>query len=405
MIFILVCAPSIMLAQIVSEGFETAIPDGGGTNLGDCSCLTVPDQFSDGTNDYYGRQNNSTISANATNDYSGFSGSWYFAGEDHDASDCNSPCSATLCFTMDNLSVPNPTQNRLYEVSLLIGGNNLNNSYDPGVDFLQISYSIDDQINWTPLLCFAPTAASAGGFDLTEDSDCVEPGDGINTLNGAMTTYVGTFGAISPMNDRIHLEVCASMSQGNEEWAVDDIVISDIGFLPVEWGVFTAKPGRSGVELQWETIQEENNAGFQIERSANGQRWQNIGWVPGHFSSEQANSYKFLDKKPLFGQSYYRLRQVDQDGAYTLSTIVRIDRNTVTSGLSVYPNPAHDLIQYSINGITDFHYIELVNTHGQVVFSSRQANGHVSVANLSPGVYWVIAKSQQKQWQTMIVKY
>ncbi|MEM6380588.1 MAG: hypothetical protein AAF705_20560 [Bacteroidota bacterium] len=129
--------------QIIAiESFETPIV--AGTGQGDCACLSVPDQFSDGNNDYYGRQSDGTISANGgLTDYAGEDGTWYLAGEDHDASDCNFPCTATLCTTMESLVVPNPTETRNYEVSFLAGANIANNAYDDE-DFLSIEYSTDD---------------------------------------------------------------------------------------------------------------------------------------------------------------------------------------------------------------------------------------------------------------------
>ncbi|MEL6865197.1 MAG: hypothetical protein AAFP19_12290, partial [Bacteroidota bacterium] len=210
---------------IATESFETAMIAGSGQ--GDCGCITLPDQFSDGFNDYYGRQSDGTIAANGGADYSNEDGGFYLAGEDHDAGGDCTVCTGTLCMTMDNLVVPNPTQDRTYQVSFLAGGNNANSDWEID-DFLRIEYSTDDQSTWNNLVCF--TYTTTGSLEtLTEDSDCVQPGDNINTLAPALTAYAGTFNAQNPTNNRIHVRVCANSNSGNEEWAVDLIEVQDMG--------------------------------------------------------------------------------------------------------------------------------------------------------------------------------
>ena len=70
LVFILLFNSFDISAQlIVTESFESIMV--AGTGQGDCGCVNLPDQFSDGGNDYYGRQTDATITANGTNDYMG----------------------------------------------------------------------------------------------------------------------------------------------------------------------------------------------------------------------------------------------------------------------------------------------------------------------------------------------
>ncbi|MEM6380587.1 MAG: hypothetical protein AAF705_20555, partial [Bacteroidota bacterium] len=77
-----------------------------------------------------------------------------------------------------------------------------------------------------------------------------------------MSPYSGTFLAINPTNDRIHVRVCAHSNSSNEEWAIDLIQVSDIGPLPVELVGFSGKMEENYVNLDWRTESELNNTSF-----------------------------------------------------------------------------------------------------------------------------------------------
>lgn len=101
--------------------------------------------------------------------------------------------------------------------------------------------------------------------------------------------------------------------------------------LPITLIGFTAKPEGPNVRLDWSTASERNNDFFTVERSADGVLFDPILTVPGAGYSDLPLSYTDLDRAPLMGVSYYRLRQTDYDGTSTLSPIVSVvmGRNTV----------------------------------------------------------------------------
>jgi hypothetical protein len=91
--------------------------------------------------------------------------------------------------------------------------------------------------------------------------------------------------------------------------------------LPVELIDFTARAEGTDVRLDWITGSERDNAHFTIERSADGLSFEPILTVPGAGNSTQMLSYTDLDRAPLSGMNYYRLRQTDTDGSSSLSPI------------------------------------------------------------------------------------
>ena len=59
------------------------------------------------------------------------------------------------------------------------------------------------------------------------------------------------------------------------------------GNIPVELTSFTASQYNNKVELNWITVSEKNNRGFEIERSLDGKQFSTIGFQSGngkHFS-------------------------------------------------------------------------------------------------------------------------
>jgi hypothetical protein len=76
--------------------------------------------------------------------------------------------------------------------------------------------------------------------------------------------------------------------------------------------------------LNWTTTMEENNKGFEIQRSSDKSSWTAIGFVAGAGNSQTRQDYQYLDKNLPAGTYYYRLRQIDLDGHAQFSKIVQV---------------------------------------------------------------------------------
>ncbi len=84
--------------------------------------------------------------------------------------------------------------------------------------------------------------------------------------------------------------------------------------LPVNLTSFTAKAQANAVQLNWQTASEQNNSHFEVLRSTDGTDFRVIGRRDGHGTTNQTNTYNFLDAKPLSGTNYYALKQYDLNG-------------------------------------------------------------------------------------------
>ena len=114
--------------------------------------------------------------------------------------------------------------------------------------------------------------------------------------------------------------------------------------LPVELTLFTGVENGDQIDLSWETATEVNNYGFNIERSSPSPRisWKTIGFVGGNGNSNSPKYYKYIDKNIQRSGIYnYRLKQIDNNGQFEFSRIVKINLNKpLRFKLNQnYPNP------------------------------------------------------------------
>ncbi|MGE5365164.1 MAG: T9SS type A sorting domain-containing protein [Bacteroidota bacterium] len=128
------------------------------------------------------------------------------------------------------------------------------------------------------------------------------------------------------------------------DWAYETTggSITTDGVLPVELTSFNAAIAGSSVSLKWNTATEINNHGFEIERkTAANAGWEKIGFVEGHGNSNSPLNYSYADAKAPKGSLSYRLKQIDNDGKYTYSSIVEVANNIVEKFelAQNYPNP------------------------------------------------------------------
>ena len=110
--------------------------------------------------------------------------------------------------------------------------------------------------------------------------------------------------------------------------------------LPVELIIFTASvTARQGVALHWVTASEVNSQHFVIERSADGTTFSALRTVAAAGTTQIRTTYDQTDEHPLFGTSYYRLRQVDRNGTTAFSPVQLIRLGSANGeGLAVYPS-------------------------------------------------------------------
>ena len=117
--------------------------------------------------------------------------------------------------------------------------------------------------------------------------------------------------------------------------------------FPVTLTDFTATPTGDAVHLDWATASETDNYAFHLERSADAVAFQRLASQP---ATGAADDYRYTDRSPLPGRSYYRLVQEDLDGTLHQLGVRSVDRTYPAAAISVYPNPTADYLFVSAMG-------------------------------------------------------
>lgn len=124
----------------------------------------------------------------------------------------------------------------------------------------------------------------------------------------------------------------------------DNFLMTTETSLPVELDQFFVTRVGAEARLDWSTFSERNNDYFAVERSQNGKDFAEIGKVKGTGASREIVHYQFADRQPEPGLNYYRLRQVDLDGAVSYSPVRVLVFGSATV-LRILPSPASEFIQ------------------------------------------------------------
>jgi hypothetical protein len=172
--------------------------------------------------------------------------------------------------------------------------------------------------------------------------------------------------------------------------------------LPVTLINFRGEQSGSTNRLLWSTSTEINNKGFELERSSDGRNYSSITFVAS--KAENGNSismlnYNFNDVRPLAGNNYYRLKQIDKDGKTTISNVVLLSSKVSEITLnSVYPNPTIRELNLVISSpkaekvtivVTDLTGKVLLQKATQLIVGDNQEL--FNVQNLAAGTYFIKA--------------
>ena len=180
--------------------------------------------------------------------------------------------------------------------------------------------------------------------------------------------------------------------------------------LPVTFVSFDGIMQNNNAVLSWKTADEINNKGFQVERSADAANFNSIGFVNAQYGHTELD-YNFTDKNIGSATYYYRLKQIDLDGNFAYSKVIKL-------GASVF--------SWSVNGnpvVNNNSYLQLVLNHTATVsFQVISLNGSVlqtihkgslnagnytmplTLGNVSAGTYIVKLIVDKQSYTTRVIK-
>ena len=181
---------------------------------------------------------------------------------------------------------------------------------------------------------------------------------------------------------------------GNGTVYLENIYFWKPGGVPVKFQNIQATKSGSNAVITWKTVNETNNAGFNIQKSFNGVNWVTFKTIAGKGNSSIANDYSITDNSPFNGTTYYRLVQIDNSGSETLSNTVSLDFLSKYMNLSFYPNPVKNTMVINLPVIeNNSANLNLISINGKVIKSiqlksqNTSSNMVLDVSDLTKGIY------------------
>ena len=186
--------------------------------------------------------------------------------------------------------------------------------------------------------------------------------------------------------------------------------------LPISLLLFEAELIMDVIRVEWVTLSESNNDFFTVERSQDGLDFEFLTYVQGYGAGTTSSllDYSIIDANPLYGTSYYRLKQTDIDGHSEtfINKIVAVTYEPEAEmAIVVYPNPTEGKFWVDVEGkegeevlvvVLDMlgseHYSKIVIIENSGYTLAFDPNGR-----LSPGVYMIVGSSNNKLYSKKLV--
>ncbi|MEO0473951.1 MAG: T9SS type A sorting domain-containing protein [Bacteroidota bacterium] len=168
--------------------------------------------------------------------------------------------------------------------------------------------------------------------------------------------------------------------------------------FPVEYSSFTGEANGDVIDVKWVTSQESNSHYFELFRSNDGENWNKLIRQEAAGFSESPVAYSYEDHLGIAGANYYRLRQVDLDGAVHVSDMIQVNLSNVADQdlLMLYPNPAQDVVTLRLRDVSDDRpvSIQLFDTYGRLIhlvpsvqLKAAQPEIELPLSRFNDGVY------------------
>jgi hypothetical protein len=192
---------------------------------------------------------------------------------------------------------------------------------------------------------------------------------------------------------------------------------TDFAPLPVSLTKFEAIANNDNALLFWKTSSELNSKSFEIERAADGVKFDAIKSVPAMGNSNNLVSYSFEDVNAanLYPNKhvYYRLKMIDIDGSSTYSPIRIVNFNEELSNeVLIYPNPFNDKLNIGFSIISgNSVQVEVIDLFGKVCYKGSQTLDATnpefivpSLTKLSSGIYIIKVQNGNEIYSRKLIK-
>ncbi len=200
--------------------------------------------------------------------------------------------------------------------------------------------------------------------------DC---GSGITILPGGRISASGSGGGASN-----YIQIC-----GSEVWRKSDGDVTGPAVfgspLPIELSSFNADAEQNHNIIRWTTLSENESAYFILEKSYDGITFSEMTRIDAQGNSIGSHEYMSMDFSPGVNQTFYRLKQVDQNNTIRVYSIIKVE-----SEIQVNINLVQQGDVYIVTQEQRFNSIRVYSMDGKLILDEpNSANTYeISAINL-----------------------
>jgi hypothetical protein len=257
----------------------------------------------------------------------------------------------------------------------------------------------------TPLRC--SDAASVGTTGTGGDTDLTEPASG----NGQVATINATSGDSYII---VVDEWSPNASATGFDLNFGGTATLDCSILPVELAKFDVEyySDEHATYINWKTISELNNDRFEVQRSTDGENFETIQVIKGAGTTSMETEYISVDADPIIGVNYYRLKQVDFNGATRLSEVRSVNiLDDFFDLLTFTPNPTSGKTEVIFNSYRKENVLlQVMSVEGSTVVRtelSADKGGNrfdLDLSEVEGNVFFVTITTSSKTYSGKVVK-
>jgi hypothetical protein len=248
---------------------------------------------------------------------------------------------------------------------------------------MEVRYSTDGFVSSTSWGAAPRTLTSPGAVSTWDFPDFT------TTAGGTVTFRLYPYGTQ-------RADLGTARASASASLRLDNVILNGtvITPMPVKLISFDGKYDQNVIALQWATAWEDQNEGFEIQKSNDAVNFSKIGYVPGNLTIKSKSVYGFTDTDIKPDETvYFRLKQYDLDGSYEFSRIIAVKSTLNEEGkVLVYPNPNKGIfvLKSKDASLSNIHFYNSLGKELaiKVRLAEEQDSFQVtSISSLVPGIY------------------
>ncbi|MBL0357018.1 MAG: Ig-like domain-containing protein [Chitinophagaceae bacterium] len=147
------------------------------------------------------------------------------------------------------------------------------------------------------------------------------------------------------------------------------IVFKNMVALPVTFSSVKAYRSSNFINVDWNVAHELSILNYEVEKSADGVHFTKVHIENNVLNGDRSAAYRWVDKDPIKGINYYRIRSKGQDGTYKNSPVVKVMYEKRDGYITLYPNPitGSSLNLYFVNQAAGDYTVRLLSNTGQLI--------------------------------------